>query len=107
MIRLTVLYSLPEGADEEQFLNWRLTDHQRTNESMAGVLHTDFARITDCWPAGSMPPYRFQTTVEWPDRAAFEAGFLGPIVQEKLQENLQRLGDYCFFVSEVLTNSDA
>jgi hypothetical protein len=37
MIRLTVLYNLPDGADEEQFLSWRLTDHQQTNESMPGI----------------------------------------------------------------------
>ena len=105
MIRLTVLYNLPDGADEAEFLKWRLNDHQRTNEAMPGVVRTDFARITDCWPAESMPPYRFQTTVEWPDRPAYEAGFLDAAVQKKLQENLQRLGRYCFFVSELLTET--
>jgi len=102
MIRLTVLYNLPDGADQEKFLSWRLTDHQQTNESMAGVVRTDFARITDCWPEGSMPGYRFQTTIEWPDRESFEASFYDEAVQAKLKENLKRIGDHSFFVSDVL-----
>ncbi|MCA9903573.1 MAG: hypothetical protein KC547_06930, partial [Anaerolineae bacterium] len=28
MIRLTVMYNLPPGSDEEAFLNWRLGEHQ-------------------------------------------------------------------------------
>ncbi len=102
MIRLTILYNLPDGADEVEFLSWRLTEHQRANESMPGVVYTDFARIVDCWPNGSMPAYRFQTTVEWPDRESFTAGFHDEAVQKKLQENLRRLGNYSFFVSDVL-----
>lgn len=105
MIRLTVLYNLPDGADEAEFLSWRLTDHQQTNESMPGVGRTDFARITDCWPIGSMPGYRFQTTLEWPDRETFEISFYDETVQAKLKENLRRVGDYSFFVSDVLINS--
>ena len=106
MIRLTVLYNLPAGADEEEFLNWRLTTHQENNQSMPGVLRTDFARITDCWPDSSIPGYRFQTIVEWPDRDAFEAGFYDGEVQAELAENLKRLGDYTFVVSEVLIDTD-
>lgn len=102
MIRLTVLYNLPGGTDEGEFLSWRLTDHQQTNKSMPGVVRTDFARITDCWPIGSMPSYRFQTTIEWPDRETFEASFYDETVQAKLKENLRRIGDYSFFVSDVL-----
>lgn len=105
MIRLTVLYNLPDGADEQQFLSWRLTDHQQTNESIPGVVHTDFARITNCWPEGSMPAYRFQTTVEWPNRETFEASFYNQAVQAKLMENLRRVGNHSFFVSDVLIDS--
>ena len=101
------MYNLPDGADEDEFLNWRLNEHQQANESMPGVVHTGFARITDCWPKGSMPDYRFQTTVEWPDRKAFEAGFYDEGVQVELNENLKRLGDYSFIVSEVLVDSSA
>lgn len=49
-----------------------------------------------------MPPYRFQTTVDWPDRDSFEKGFYDDSVQEKLSENLKRLGEHAFIVSEVL-----
>ena len=107
MIRLTVLYNLPDDVDEDEFLNWRLTEHQKNNESMPGVVRTGFARILENWPEGSLPDYRFQTIVEWPDRAAFEAGFRDTAVQEKLATNLKRLGDYSFVVSEVLVESEA
>ncbi len=105
MIRLTVLYNLPDGADEEQFLSWRLSDNQQANESMPGVVRTDFARITNYWPEGSMPAYRFQTTVEWADRETFESSFHDEAVQAKLKENLRRVGDHSFFVSDVLIDS--
>jgi len=105
VIRLTVLYNLPDDADEEEFLNWRLTKHQQNNQAMPGVVRTDFARISDYWPQGSMPKYSFQTIVEWPDREAFEAGFYQETVQEKLKNDVKRLGDYSFVVSEVLIDS--
>lgn len=105
MIRLTVMYNLPEGESEETFLEWRLSEHQENNESMSGVIHTDFARITESWPQGATPAYRFQTTAEWPDRESFDAGFNNADVQRSLKKNLERLGDYSFFVSDVLIES--
>ncbi|MFK8014079.1 MAG: hypothetical protein AB8G17_01395 [Gammaproteobacteria bacterium] len=105
MIRLTVLYNLPDGQSEASFLAWRLSEHQHNNESMPGVQRTDFARITKVWPDSGQPEYRFQTTVEWPNRESFETGFYDEAVQAKLRENLKRLGDYTFMVSEVLVNS--
>jgi hypothetical protein len=105
VIRLTVLYNLPEDQSEESFLEWRLSEHQQQNESMPGVVRTDFARITDCWPKGSMPEFRFQTTVDWPDRNSFEEGFNNEAVQASLRENLKRLGDHSFMISEILVDS--
>jgi len=105
VIRLTVLYNLPDGASENSFLEWRLSEHQEHNETMPGVTRTDFARITDCWPKGSMPEYRFQTTVEWPDRESFDDGFNNDAVQAGLSENLKKLGNYTFVVSEILVES--
>lgn len=102
MIRLTVLYNLPDDDSEDEFLKWRLSEHQATNANMPGVVRTDFCRISEVWPDGSMPPYRFQTTVDWPDRDSFEKGFYDDSVQEKLSENLKRLGEHAFIVSEVL-----
>lgn len=106
MIRLMVLYNLPEGESEDSFLEWRLSEHQENNESMPGVIRTDFARITDSWPTDSLPQFTFQTTAEWPDRASFDAGFYRDDVQEAMQINLKRLGEYSFVVSEVLTSSE-
>ncbi len=105
MIRLTVLYNLPEGEDEDAFLQWRLSEHQAANASIDGVLRTDFARICESWPDGSLPPYRFQTTVDWADRASFEQGFYDEQSQAALKENLKKLGDYTFFVSELLVST--
>lgn len=106
MIRLTVLYNLPDGDSEESFLEWRLTEHQENNKAMPGVVRTDFSRITDIWPQGAMPEYRFQTTLDWLDRESFENGFHSNEVQDSLGENLKRLGKYVFFVSEILISSE-
>ncbi len=105
MIRLTVLYNLPEDTVEAEFLEWRLSEHQDAVESMPGVVRTDFARITERWPDGAMPEYRFQTTADWLNRESFESGFYDDAVQSDLRENLKRLGDYAFMVSEILVES--
>ncbi|MFK7885576.1 MAG: hypothetical protein AB8G16_01815 [Gammaproteobacteria bacterium] len=105
MIRLTLLYNLPEGQSEAAFLKWRLSEHQENNAAMPGVQRTDFARIDDIWPGSATPNYRFQTIVEWPDRASFDAGFYNENVQTKLKTDLQRLGDHVFVISEVLVDS--
>ncbi len=105
MIRVTVLYNLSAGESEDEFLQWRLSEHQTNNAAMPGVVRTDFSKIDDSWPADANPAYRFQTTVEWADRASFEAGFYADDVQSALQKNLAKLGDYRFFVSEVLISS--
>lgn len=107
MIRLTVLYDLPEGASEKEFLDWRLSEHQQSNEAMPGVTRTDFAQIIENWPAGSMPAFRYHTTAEWPDRESFEASFRSKGSQARLKKNLKKLGNYSFFVSEILITSNA
>lgn len=33
MVKLTVIYNLPPGADHEAFLRWRTTEHQAENMS--------------------------------------------------------------------------
>ena len=105
MIRLTVLYNLPDGTDEEEFLRWRLGEHQDSNSSMAGVLRTDFARIEKSWPDDVKSPYRFKTEVEFPDRETFEKSFYDPDVQAKLKEDVKRISDMTFLISEVLTET--
>jgi hypothetical protein len=104
MIRLTVLYNLKALVDEEEFLRWRLTDHQEANASISGVMHTDFARLDTTWPNGTEAPYRFMTTLDWPDRESFEKGFYDTQVQADLQRNLEMLADPVFMIGEILTS---
>ena len=102
MIRLTVLYNLSPDTDEEEFLKWRLTEHQDANLAIEGVVRTDFSRIDEAWPEGTKPPYRFMTTLDWPDMESFKKGFYDPEVQAGLEENLKMLGNPAFLISEIL-----
>ncbi len=104
MIRLTVLYNLPPDEDEESFVEWRLSQHQLSQGGIPGVVASSFHRITDA-PDGGAPPYRFMTTADWPDRASFEAGFYDSQVQAKMQEDVKRIRDAVFLVSELLGSS--
>jgi hypothetical protein len=102
MIRLTVLYNLQPDVDEDEFLKWRLTDHQEANKAVPGVIRTDFARIDRGWPEGAGSPYRFMTTADWPDMESFENAFYDPAYQEALQENVKMLDNPVFLISEIL-----
>jgi uncharacterized protein (TIGR02118 family) len=102
MIRLTVLYNLPAGADEEAFVAWRLTAHADYIKRMPGVVKADFGRIVDQWSTGEAPGYRFQSTIEWPDRASFERAFYNEQAQADLKKNDDKIGDSRFLVTEIL-----
>ena len=107
MIRLTVLYNLPEGTDEAEFLKWRLGKHQANNSNMGSVSHTDFGRIDGQWtPDGPRDgaPYRFMTIVDWPDQASFEAAFYNDAAQAKLREDIKKIADPVFFISEIMAS---
>src|SRR5271170_7735493 len=106
MIRLIVMYSLPEGADEVEFLDWRLNHHQEANAALPGVLRTDFARVVKAWPDQAVQRFRFATILEWPDMEAFERAFYTPTLQADLLENIKRLGDHEYSICEILTSSD-
>jgi hypothetical protein len=109
MIRLTVLYNLPAGASEADFLSWRLGEHQQSNEGMPGVQHTDFGRVDYQWKADAFhapSPYRFMTIADWNDRESFEKAFYDPAALSKLIDvDLKRLADPLFLVSEILISS--
>ncbi len=105
MIRLTVLYNLPEGTDEDEFLRWRLNEHQEANAGMPNVVRTDFARIDETWPREGTSPYRFMTVAEWEDRESFENSFYHPDVQAKLKEDVKKITDEVFLISEILTET--
>ena len=102
MIRLTVLYNLPAGADEEAYVAWRLSAHADYIRKMPGVVKADFGRVVDQWSRGEAAGYRFQSTVEWPDRASFERAFYDGQAQADLEKNVEKIGDYKFLVTELL-----
>jgi hypothetical protein len=102
MIRLTVMYNLPPDTNEQDFLKWRLNDHQKANDSLSGTIATDFSRFLEQWPSESPPPYRFITNIDWPDMESFEKGFLDHQIQANLKEDMKRMADPIFLISEVL-----
>ena len=106
MIRLVVMYNLPEGADENAFLDWRLNHHQGTNAALPGVLRTDFAKVVKAWPDHAKPRFGFATILEWADIQAFEDAFYASSVQAELLENIERLGEFEYSICEILTSSD-
>ena len=107
MIRLVVMYNLPEGADEADFLDWRLDHHQGANAALPGVLRTDFAKVVKAWPDRVTPRFRFVTILEWPDMQAFENAFYASSVQAELLENIKRLGEFEYSICEILASSDS
>jgi hypothetical protein len=102
MIRLTILYNLPPGSSEEEFLSWRLSDHQEANMSVPGVISTDFSRVIEEFPQEKPVHYRFQTNMDWPDFPSFKKGFYDPKVQADLKNSLLKIADPLFLISEVL-----
>lgn len=109
MIRVIVLYNLPPGTDEAEFLKWRLGEHQQTNESIEGMEYTDFGRIEARWMPNdnthTQAPHRFMTIVDFPDRETFEKSFYNPDSINELREDIKRIADPVFLISEILTSS--
>ena len=111
MIRLTVLYNLSPGSDEGEFLRWRLGEHQEANASMPGVLRTDFGQVTESPLPGqgrapNALPFRFMTVAEWDTREEFETSFYDDGLQAELRQNVERISDAVFLVTEILTETD-
>lgn len=106
MIRLIVMYNLPDDADEAEYLAWRLGPHQQSNAALPLMRHTDFGRIVKGWPDGASPRFKYVTTLEWPDMAAFEQAFYAPDVQNELIENIKKLGEFEYSISEILTSTE-
>jgi hypothetical protein len=98
MVKLTVIYTLPPGADHEEFLKWRTTTHQQENASMPGLIKTDFYVIKRAWKNDA--PYRYMTEAYFPDMATFEKAFFDPAYQAELAKSLERIADPLFLISE-------
>jgi hypothetical protein len=99
MVKLTVVYNLPPGADHEEFLKWRTTTHQKENMAIPGVIKTDFYVIKSAWKKDHAP-YRYMTEAYFPDRETFEKTFYDPDYQAALAKSLERIADPLFLVSE-------
>ncbi|MEQ8205081.1 MAG: hypothetical protein RIA65_02815 [Woeseia sp.] len=103
MIRLTTLYSLADGQDEDEFIHWRNSEHRKYVNSMSNVVRNEFSRIDDIAPDGVLPTFRFQTIVDWPDRESFEAAFYSKEAQLRLRKDQDKIGTQVFIVSELLS----
>jgi hypothetical protein len=99
MVKLTVIYNLPSGADHEEFLKWRTTEHQEDNMSIPGIIRGDFYIIESSWQRKEAP-YRYMTEAYFPDMETFEKTFFDPDYQAKLAISLERIADPLFLISE-------
>ncbi len=99
MVKLTVVYNLPPGADHEEFLKWRTTTHQKENMAIPGVIKTDFYVIKSAWKK-DRAPYRYMTEAYFPDMETFETTFYDPDYQAALAKSLERIADPLFLISE-------
>lgn len=104
MVKLTVLYNLPEGADHDDFIKWRTGPHQQSNASMPGVIKTDFYTAT-ATQLGE-PTYRYITEAYFATMADLNVAFFSETAQAKLKEDVKRIKDPLFLVSEEVTTSD-
>jgi hypothetical protein len=99
MVKLTVIYDLPPGADHEEFLKWRTTEHQKDNMSVPGVIKSDFYAIKRVWKKENLI-YRYITEAYYPDMETFEKSFFDEDYQVDLAESLKRIAEPLFLISE-------
>ena len=106
MIKITVLYNLPPGTDEDEFIRWRTTTHHEANISRPGVIRADFYRIIGtpllgaARPASTNAPYRFITESYYDDYETFERSWNDPEEQARLMPAVDRITDSIFLISE-------
>jgi hypothetical protein len=106
MIKLTVLYNLPPGADHQEFIHWRTTTHQKSNMSLPGVIKSDFYVVQRPWGRAELP-YRYMTEAYFPDMETFEKSFFDPDYQASLAKTLDRIADPMFLISEEVLSETA
>ena len=108
MVKVTVLYNLPPGADEEAFIAWRRGPHQAGNSARPGLARTSFSRVLGKprvgagHPESETAPYRFITESYWPDLASFRASWLEEEEQARIVAGVEKITDVLFLFSEVL-----
>lgn len=99
MVKLTVLYNLPPGADHEAFMRWRTTEHQEENMAIPGLLKSDFYVVQEAWQQEGLP-YRYMTEAYFPNMETFRRSFFDPDYQRRLAESLKLIADPLFLISE-------
>jgi hypothetical protein len=108
MIKVTVLYNLPPGTNEEEFLAWRMGPHNARNNADPHVVKSDFYRIIGTpavgpnRPAESDGPWRFVTEAYYTSMDDFEASWNSPAEQVRLVTAFTRIADPVVIVSEEL-----
>lgn len=104
MVKLTVLYNLPDGTDHEAFIRWRTTEHQAENAAVTGVLKTDFYRT---YPSIlGEPAYQYITEAYFASMEQLEASVLSGEALVKLKEDSKRGKDFIILVSEQLAEDE-
>lgn len=117
MVKLTVMYTLPEGADHEEFLRWRTTEHQEENMGIPGVIKSDFYAVSDIYShdtaggdGGKLKEekrfYRYITEAYWPGMDSFKSAFFDSGYQKNLMESLKKIADPIFLVSEEVLSEE-
>lgn len=106
MLKLTVMYNLPPGADHEEFLRWRTTEHQEENMAIPGIIKSDFYVVKEAWQREDLP-YRYVTEAYFPDMETFRKSFFDPEYQQKLAESLKLIADPLFLISEEVLSASA
>jgi len=113
MVKITVLYNLPPGTDEVEFVRWRTTEHNAANISQPGVVRAEFSRVLgqphigDARPATDATPYRFITESWWESYESFLASWERPEEQARLVPAVAKIADALFLVSEQLQSFDS
>lgn len=104
MVKLTILYNLHEGADNEAFIKWRVTQGQAENFALPGVLKTDFYVAKETIMGA--PKYRYITEAYFATMKDLEDSFFQPDVQAKLKEDMRNLGDAIILISDEMASSE-
>ncbi len=106
MIKVTVLYNLTPETDEDEFVQWRTTDHHQANVSQPGVIKSDFYRIVGTplvgpdRPASATAPFRFVTEAYWESIESFNEAWNDPKYQQRLAPAVAKITDATFLISE-------
>ena len=78
MIKLTVMYNLPPGADHEEFMRWRTTEHQAENMGIPGIIKSDFYVIAEAWQQEGLPYHYIEMPLAHPVLASNDPNSLNP-----------------------------